>query len=95
MMQEKYNNYLNSYKNLDIEEKKEIIISNLDELLKMFMKINIDFQRPNNILPIEEDYENDDEFLIKLFTQILTLKEISAETINIILDNFYEGDKYE
>lgn len=91
-MQEKYNNYLNAFKNLDIVEKKEFIISNLEELIQLFVKINIDFDRPNNILPIEEQYETDNEFLIKIFTQILSLKEVSAETINILLDNYYEGD---
>lgn len=91
-MQEKYNNYLNAFKNLDISEKKELIISDLEELIQLFVKINVDFNKTNNIFAIEEECETEDEFLIKIFTQILSLKEVSAEIINILLDNFYEGD---
>lgn len=95
MREEKYNNYVNSFKSLDYDEKKEFIISELNELIKAFYKINIDYNKTDKILPVEEDYETDDEFLNKIFTQILSLKEISADTLSIILDNYYEGGNNE
>lgn len=91
MKEEKYNNYVNSFKSLEFTEKKEFIISELNELIKIFYKINIDFNKNDKMLPVADNYETEDEFLIKIFTQILSLKEISADTLNMILDNYYEG----
>ena len=93
--EEKYNNYLNSFKNLDIDEKKEFIISDLNELINAFYKINTDFNKNSKMLPVEEDYETNDEFLDKIFTLIASLKEVSADTLSIILENFYKDDNNE
>lgn len=95
MKEEKYNNYINSFKSLESTEKKEFIISELNELIKTFYKINIDFNKNDKLLPTEDDYETEDEFLIKIFTQILSLKEVSADTLSVILDNYYEGGNNE
>lgn len=95
MKEEKYNNYINSFKSLDSTEKKEFIISELNELIKTFYKINIDFNKNDKLLPTEDDYETDDEFLDKIFTQILSLKEVSADTLSVFLDNYYEGGNNE
>ena len=95
MREEKYNNYVNSFKSLDYDEKKEFIISELNELIKAFYKINIDFNKTDKILPVEDEYETDDEFLNIIFTLIISLKEVSADTLSIILDNYYEGGNNE
>lgn len=95
MKEEKYNNYMNSFKNLEFDEKKEFIISELNELINAFYKINLDFDKNDKILPMKEEYETDNEFLDKIFTSIISLKEISADTLSVILDNYYDGGNNE
>lgn len=91
-MEEKYINYVKKFNELDISEKREYIINNLEELMKVFGKINIDFGKEFKFLPVTDDYETEEEFLTNIFTHILSLKEISAETINIIAEKFYRED---
>lgn len=88
-MEEKYSNYIEKFNELDISEKREFIVNNLEELMKVFTKINIDFGKETNSLPTTAEYETEEEFLTNIFTHILSLKEISAETINIIVEKFY------
>ena len=95
MKEEKYNNYINSFKSLESDEKKELIISELNEIINTFYKISLDFNKNDKILSMEEEFETEDEFLIKIFTQILSLKEVSADTLSVILDNYYEDGNNE
>ena len=95
MKEEKYNNYINSFKSLESDEKKELIISELNEIINTFYKISLDFNKNDKILSMEEEFETEDEFLIKIFTQILSLKEMSADTLSVILDNYYEDGNNE
>ena len=95
MKEEKYNNYINSFKSLESDEKKEFIISELNEIINTFYKISLHFNKNDKILSMEEEFETEDEFLIKIFTQILSLKEVSADTLSVILDNYYEDGNNE
>ncbi len=88
-MEGKYSNYIEKFNELDISEKREFIVNNLEELMRAFTKINIDFGKETNLLPTTAEYETEEEFLTNIFTHILSLKEISAETINIIVEKFY------
>lgn len=89
-MKEKYRDYVIAFNNLDIEDKRREVIENLERLIKLFHKVNIDFNEPTNILPVLKNANNEEEYLTKLFSYILTLKEVSAKTIDIILNNMYE-----
>ena len=89
-MKEKYRDYIIAFNNLDLEDKRKEVIENLDGLIKLFYKVNIDFNEPTNILPVLKSANNEEEYLTKLFSYILTLKEVSAKTIDIMVNNMYE-----
>ena len=94
-MEEKYKNYVESFNGLDIFDKRSIIVENLEELIKLFHKVNVDFNNEHNILPVYKESETEDEYLSQLFTYIISLKEISADTVNLLLENMYDGDANE
>ena len=73
-MQEKYINYIQSFKKLCIEDKQEEIINSLNEFKKFTKEINYKLDI-NKTLPVLQNYENDSEFLDVIFTYIVSLKE--------------------
>lgn len=78
-MKNSFNNYIEAFKLLNEMDKKEEIIKNLKELFDYLKKIN------NNIsYPIYEDYELDDEFLSVAFTYIISIKELTAISLDKI-----------
>jgi len=83
-MIDKYINYFNSFKVLDTEDKKEEIINHFKDLIELLYKINKYYDNNNEILPILDKYETDEEFLDLLFTYIITLKEENAKMIENI-----------
>ncbi len=89
-MENKYNNYINAFNELSLEDKRSYILENIDEIIKMFYKINLDYNKYSDIL-LQEDYNNEDEYLKEVFKKIISLKGMCASTTEIILDNLYEG----
>lgn len=89
-MEEKYRDYLISFNKLDIYDKRKEIIDELLDLIKTFYKVNKDFNMETHILPIVKDDSTEEEYLTRLCSCILSLKEVSASAIKIILDNLYE-----
>ena len=89
-MEEKYKDYLISFNKLDIYDKREEITNELLDLIRTFYKLNKDFNVNSNILPIVKNEGTEEEFLTRLCSCILSLKEVSADTIKIMLDNLYE-----
>ena len=83
-MIDKYINYFNSFKVLETEDKKEEIINHFKHLIELLYKINKSYDNNNEILPILDKYETDEEFLDLLFTYIITLKEENAKMIENI-----------
>ena len=85
-MLEKYKEYIDSFDELDKEDKQQAIIENIEELIKFLYKANKNFIDAPNILPVFKNPQNDDEFLKSIFTYILSLKELSAETVYILIE---------
>ena len=83
-MEEKYLNYIKSFNQLDIENKKEEIKNNLLELLKLLYFTNKKIDNMNDVLPIYNNYSNDDEYFNLLFSYIISLKEENAKLIEKI-----------
>lgn len=83
-MEEKYLNYIGSFNKLDIESKKEEIKNNLYDLLKLLYFINKKIDNMNEVLPVYNNYSNDDEYLNLLFSYIISLKEENAKLIEKI-----------
>ena len=89
-MEEKYKDYLISFNNLDVCDKRKELTNELLDLIKTFYKINKDFNIDSYVLPVVRDGITEEEYLTSLFSCILSLKEVSADTIKLILDNLYE-----
>lgn len=85
-MIEKYKEYIDSFDKLDKEDKQQIIIDNLEELIALLYKVNKNFIEDLKILPVFKDPQNDEEFLKSVFTYILSLKEMNAETVDILIE---------
>lgn len=83
-MEESYLKYIESFNELDIEDKKEEIKNNLYDLLRLLYFTNKKIDNMNEVLPIYNNYSNDDEYLNLLFTYIISLKEENAKLIEKI-----------
>lgn len=83
-MEEKYLNLIESFKQLDINDKKEEIIKNIQELLKLLYLTNKNIDDFNTMLPVFDNYENEEEYFNLLFSYIISIKEENAKLINSI-----------
>ena len=80
-MEEKYINLIKSFKNMDIEDKKEEILKNTYELLNLLYFTNNKIDSFNKALPILNSFKTDDEYFDRLFTCIISLKEENAKLL--------------
>lgn len=85
-MKESYLNYIKSFNELDIEDKKEEIKKNLYDLLRLLYFTNKKIDNMNDVLPIINIYSNDDEYYNLLFSYIISLKEENAKLIEKLND---------
>lgn len=83
-MEESYLKYIESFNELDIEDKREEIKNNLYDLLRLLYFTNKKIDNMNEVLPIYNNYSNDDEYFNLLFTYIISLKEENAKLIEKI-----------
>ena len=83
-MEESYLKYIKSFNELDIEDKKEEIKNNLYDLLSLLYFTNKKIDNMNEVLPIYNNYSNEDEYFNLLFTYIISLKEENAKLIEKI-----------
>ena len=86
-MEEKYLNLLESFKRLDINDKKEEIIKNTYELLNLLYVTNKNTNQFNTMLPVYNNYDSEEEYFNLLFSYIISLKEENAKLINSINDS--------
>ena len=82
-MENKYIELVKAFKEMDIEDKKEDVMKQSLELLKLLYYINKKINKYNEVLPILSEYNNEDEYFDNLFTIIISLKEENAK----LLDN--------
>ena len=82
-MEYKYIELIKAFKEMDIEDKKEDIMNQSLELLKLLYYVNKKINNYNEVLPILPEYNDEDEYFDKLFTIIISLKEENAK----LLDN--------
>ena len=83
-MNEKYINLIKNFKQLDIDDKKQEIMNNTFELLKLLYLTNKKIDNYNELLPVLKDYQDEDEYYNQLFTYIISLKEENAKLIEQI-----------
>lgn len=84
MMEEKYYNLINSFKELELNEKKEEIYKNIRELLYLLYLVNNKIIDDNKMLPVINNYSDDNEFYDVLFSSIISLKEENAKLIEVL-----------
>lgn len=86
-MIDNYINYINAFKELDVEDKKEEIVNNFKELLDVLNKVNIKFNSNEVSLGVSETIDTEDNFLLTLFTYSVVLKEEYSKILNYIIKN--------
>ena len=82
-MMESYYELVDSFKDLDVYDKKEEIISELLSLLKLLSVVNKNSDVMNEVLPVIQSYDDEEEYFDELFTIIISLKEECAKLIDI------------
>ncbi len=86
-MEERYIKLIETFQKLDIEDKKEEILKNIYDLLKLLYFTNKSIDKDNDILPVFTKYENEDEYYDQLFTYVISLKEENAKLIEKVIKN--------
>lgn len=81
-MMESYYELVDSFKDLDVYDKKEEIINELLSLLKLLSTVNKNKDVMNEILPVIQSHDDEDEYFDELFTIIISLKEECAKLID-------------
>lgn len=79
---ESYYELVDSFKDLDVYDKKEEIISELLSLLKLLSVVNKNSDVMNEVLPVIQSYDDEEEYFDELFTIIISLKEECAKLID-------------
>jgi len=79
-MKQEHINLVNSFKELDNDDKKNEILKNVLELLKLLYITNK--SNDNYNLPILNNYEDDSEYYDMLFAYIIAIKEENAKVID-------------
>ena len=83
-MEGQYINLIRSFKELDIEDKKEEILKKIYELIQLLYLENKKIDSFNTPLGILQEYTDDDSYFDLLFTYIMTLREENAKLIEKI-----------
>ena len=86
-MEERYIKLIEAFQKLDIEDKKEEILKNIYDLLKVLYFTNKSIDSDNDILPVFTKSENEDEYYEQLFTYVISLKEENAKLIEKVIKN--------
>ena len=83
-MKPEHVNLINAFKELDNDDKKNEILKNILELLKLLYITNKSYDNYN--LPIIDDYTDDSEYYDMLFSYIISIKEENAKLIDNIFN---------
>ena len=86
MKTEKYYKLVDSFSDLDIEDKKEEILKHTLELLQLLYLKNKEFDKEAEVLPVLNKYRDKDEYFNLLFSYIISLKEEYAKLIDKLID---------
>lgn len=88
-MQENFNNIISKYKQIPLENKKEILLYEMKEMIAVYMSlaeannIPVNLLRSKEILDIKKGNYNEEDYIEAMYVYFNVLKEI----ISGILDN--------
>lgn len=83
-MEESYLKYIESFNELDIEDKKEEILKKIYELIQLLYLENKKIDSFNTPLGVLQEYTDDNSYFDLLFTYVMTLREENAKLIEKI-----------
>ena len=86
MKTEKYYKLVDSFSELDIEDKKEEVLKHTLELLQLLYLKKKEFDKEAEVLPVLNKYRDEEEYFNLLFSYIISLKEENAKLINKLND---------
>ena len=86
MKTEKYYKLVDSFSDLDIEDKKEEVLKHTLELLQLLYLKNKEFDKEAEVLPVLNKYRDEEEYFNLLFFYIISLKEENAKLIDKLND---------
>lgn len=86
MKTEKYYKLVDSFSDLDIEDKKEEVLKHTLELLQLLYLKNKEFDKEAEVLPVLNKYRDEEEYFNLLFSYIISLKEENAKLIDKLND---------
>ena len=95
-MKKELDNYVDTFKNLDLETQREELIKLVKEMIGVFQKIskdfkfNTDFIVNHELLDLNKASCSEKDFLEGMLVYLLNLGEISASSIELISDNLYQ-----
>ena len=84
-MESKYLKYVEAFKRLDVEQKKKEIFVQMLELLKLLYMTNHKINEENKMLPVLDDYHDEEEYLDELFSLLISIKEENAKLIEFFM----------
>ena len=82
MKEKKYYDLVSSFRELDLEDKKEEVLKHTLELLQLLYLKNKEFDKDADALPVLNKYRDKDEYFNLLFSYIISLKEENAKLID-------------
>lgn len=93
---EKFNNYVEAYKQLPLQEKKNIVNDEVKKLLAIIEKAKSDIGLQSQlllnkeILDLNRDSVSDDDFVEAMFVYIHTIQESLGDYFNEIVKYLYK-----
>ena len=86
-MEQKYNNYLDSFNNLDVDEKREHLLLLLKNIFNEANDINNKLGINSDVY-ISDEYESEDDYLKVMFNYLVNLKILSKDNLEYLLRSF-------
>lgn len=87
-MQEKFDNLVNNYKNLSIDNKRESLIKEIKEMIAVYINvanmydIPINILKSKEILDIQTETYNENDYIEAVYVYFNILKEITSNIIH-------------
>lgn len=83
-MEEAYSKYIETFNNLDTDEKREHLLLLLKEIFQEEYNVNGKLGINSDIY-ISDDYESEDDYLKVMFNYLVNLKILSKDNLNYLL----------
>jgi len=89
MFEEKFNNYIETYKKLSLIDKKQALEKEIKETLALLQKLHENLGKENDILfnkevlDVKDGISSEEDFVEAMFVYILTIQESLASYVDL------------